>query len=77
MSKERATRRASDVSERIPLEDRPTAIGRARSGGHTVQLASEWSAIMRQSIAVNASFFNTQRMLRQYALPAYSLEAPS
>jgi starch phosphorylase len=37
----------------------------------------EWIAIMRHSIALNASFFNTQRMLRQYLLHAYSLDAPS
>ena len=33
-----------------------------------------WIAIMRQCIALNASFFNTQRMLRQYLLHAYSVE---
>jgi starch phosphorylase len=29
--------------------------------------------VMRQSIAINGSFFNTQRMLQQYVLNAYFL----
>ena len=32
-----------------------------------------WIDIMRLSIALNGSFFNTHRMVRQYALHAYSL----
>ena len=32
-----------------------------------------WIDVMRQSIALNGSFFNTHRMVRQYALHAYSL----
>jgi glucan phosphorylase len=32
-----------------------------------------WVAIMRQCIALNASFFNTHRMVRQYLLHAYAL----
>ena len=36
-----------------------------------------WVRIMRQCIALNASFFNTHRMVRQYMMHAYSLdEAP-
>ena len=31
-----------------------------------------WIRIMRQCIALNASFFNTDRMVRQYLLHAYS-----
>jgi glycogen phosphorylase len=31
----------------------------------------EWVAVMRQAIAFNASFFNTHRMVRQYAASAY------
>ncbi len=31
----------------------------------------KWIDVMRQSIAFNASFFNTQRMMQQYALNAY------
>jgi len=34
-------------------------------------LASDWSEIMRQTIAFNASFFNTHRMVQQYAANAY------
>ena len=30
-----------------------------------------WMAIMQHSIAFNASFFNTQRMVQQYVLNAY------
>ncbi len=30
-----------------------------------------WSEIMRQTIAFNASFFNTHRMVQQYAANAY------
>jgi starch phosphorylase len=33
---------------------------------------AEWVAIMRQCIALNASFFNTHRMVRQYLLHAYA-----
>ncbi len=33
-----------------------------------------WIRIMRHCIALNASFFNTHRMVRQYMLHAYSLE---
>jgi starch phosphorylase len=32
---------------------------------------AEYAAIMRSAIAINGSFFNTQRMLAQYALNAY------
>jgi starch phosphorylase len=32
-----------------------------------------WVHIMRQCIALNASFFNTHRMVRQYLMHAYSL----
>lgn len=32
-----------------------------------------WVGVMRQCIALNASFFNTHRMVRQYVLHAYSL----
>jgi starch phosphorylase len=31
----------------------------------------EWVNIMRHSIAINASFFNTHRMVQQYVLQAY------
>ena len=31
-----------------------------------------WIDIMRHSIAINASFFNTHRMIQQYVLNAYS-----
>ncbi len=31
----------------------------------------KWIDVMRQSIAFNASFFNCQRMIHQYALNAY------
>jgi starch phosphorylase len=34
---------------------------------------AEWVAIMRHCIALNASFFNTHRMVRQYLLHAYAL----
>ena len=34
----------------------------------------EWVRAMKQCIALNGSFFNTHRMVRQYALHAYSLE---
>jgi starch phosphorylase len=30
-----------------------------------------WTAVMRQTIAFNASFFNTHRMVQQYADNAY------
>lgn len=30
-----------------------------------------WIEIMRRTIAVNASFFNTHRMVQQYAANAY------
>jgi len=33
-----------------------------------------WGRIMRQCVALNGSFFNTHRMVRQYVLHAYSLE---
>jgi starch phosphorylase len=32
-----------------------------------------WAAIMRSAIALNASFFNTQRMVLEYATNAYLL----
>jgi starch phosphorylase len=33
-----------------------------------------WVRVMRQCIALNGSFFNTHRMVRQYVLHAYALE---
>lgn len=36
-----------------------------------------WVRIMRQCIALNASFFNSHRMVRQYAAHAYLLEHAS
>ena len=32
---------------------------------------SRWASVMQQSIAFNASFFNTQRMVQEYVLSAY------
>ncbi len=32
----------------------------------------KWTRIMRNAIAFNASFFNAHRMVREYALNAYS-----
>jgi starch phosphorylase len=32
-----------------------------------------WVRVMQQSIALNASFFNTHRMVRQYVQHAYAL----
>ncbi|MEZ5318117.1 MAG: alpha-glucan family phosphorylase [Vicinamibacterales bacterium] len=37
---------------------------------------SAWIRIMRQCIALNGSFFSSDRMVRQYALHAYSLDPP-
>jgi starch phosphorylase len=31
----------------------------------------EWISVMRHAIAMNASFFNTHRMVQQYAAEAY------
>ena len=36
---------------------------------------AEWSVVMRQCIALNASFFNTHRMLHQYLAHAYAPSA--
>lgn len=36
-----------------------------------------WIQVMRQSIALNGSFFNTHRMVSQYVSHAYSLDAAS
>ena len=36
----------------------------------------QWRRIMRSTIALNGSFFNTQRMLEQYVTNAYFPEAP-
>jgi starch phosphorylase len=36
----------------------------------------QWRRIMRSTIALNGSFFNTQRMLEQYVLNAYYPEQP-
>jgi starch phosphorylase len=33
-----------------------------------------WVRVMQQCIAVNASFFNTHRMVRQYMQHAYALQ---
>jgi starch phosphorylase len=35
--------------------------------------SSAWLKVMRQSIAINASFFNTHRMVGQYAQNAYQI----
>jgi len=37
---------------------------------------NEWAAVMRTTIAVNGSFFNTQRMLMEYAIHAYTSRRP-
>jgi glycogen phosphorylase len=39
------------------------------------QQPEQWRRIMRSAIALNGSFFNTQRMLEQYSLNAYFPEA--
>jgi starch phosphorylase len=31
----------------------------------------EWTRVMRQTIAINGSFFNSHRMVEQYVLGAY------
>jgi starch phosphorylase len=35
---------------------------------------ARWAAIMRSTVAINASFFNTHRMLSEYAMRAYQSE---
>ena len=35
-----------------------------------------WMRVMRQCIALNGSFFNTHRMVRQYVAHAYSRDEP-
>ncbi len=40
------------------------------------QHSSSWHEVMRSTIALNGSFFNTQRMLRQYVLNAYFPQSP-
>ena len=35
------------------------------------QQREQWSVIMRNAIALNASFFNTHRMVQQYVTNAY------
>jgi starch phosphorylase len=35
------------------------------------QSKEEWSHVMQRSIFINASFFNTHRMIQQYVLSAY------
>jgi starch phosphorylase len=37
--------------------------------------APQYAAVMRGAIAYNGSFFNTERMVQQYALDAYALDA--
>lgn len=37
--------------------------------------ATEWGQVMRATIAINGSFFNTQRMIEQYVANAYFPEA--
>ena len=39
------------------------------------QRRSDYGAVMRGAIALNGSFFNTQRMLSQYVANAYFLES--
>jgi starch phosphorylase len=41
------------------------------------QQREEFIEMMRQTIALNASFFNTHRMVRQYARQAYAATPPS
>ena len=36
----------------------------------------QWRRVMRSAIALNGSFFNTQRMVEQYALNAYFPQLP-
>jgi starch phosphorylase len=36
--------------------------------------ASRWAGIMRSTVAINASFFNTHRMLGEYVMRAYQSE---
>ena len=68
-----------------PIEDREDADGESASlYDHLEQTILplyyrdplQWQKIMRSSIALNGSFFNTQRMVEQYALNAYFPEKP-
>ncbi len=63
-----------------PIDDREDVEGEADSlYGHLEQSILplyyreplQWQKIMRSSIALNGSFFNTQRMIEQYTLNAY------
>jgi len=40
-------------------------------------LPYSYAEVMRNAIAVNGSYFNTQRMVMQYAYNAYFVEAPA
>lgn len=53
---------AADLYHKLELSVSPHFYGRR----------AEWIALMRQCIALNASFFNTHRMLHQYLAHAYA-----
>jgi starch phosphorylase len=40
---------------------------------HFYDQRAAWIRVMQQSIALDASFFNTHRMVRQYLLHSYAL----
>jgi starch phosphorylase len=57
---------AADIYERLEREILPTWQDPAR-----------WATVMRSTVSVNASFFNTHRMLAEYVIRAYqSQESP-
>jgi starch phosphorylase len=63
LSPEKADRRADAAALHEQLEQNVVPL--------FYQDRSRWIEIMRHTIALNGSFFNTQRMLQQYVLKAY------
>jgi starch phosphorylase len=58
---------AASLYDKLELEVMPTYYGRPGA----------FAEVMRSAIAINGSFFNSQRMLQQYITNAYACESPA
>ena len=76
MNNEEESRMTPDTiayfSMEIALEPGMPTYSMGMLAGDTIRSAADqFTRIMRQAIALNASHFNTQRMVQEYVLKAY------
>ncbi|MFQ5866231.1 MAG: alpha-glucan family phosphorylase, partial [bacterium] len=62
----------SEYDENLDIEDLYNKLERVIIPTY-YERRSEWVRMMKNTIVINASYFNTHRMIKEYALRAYNV----